>query len=106
MIRTIVGKVGVGTEEVFNLNDLTGLGDQVVIKKIIAVNDTSTNDIAIKVSSGLDTITVDSGTGSAEAVDIELSQNGLRDNRGVHSISIDSNTTEGKYYMVIHENNN
>ncbi|RLF66604.1 MAG: hypothetical protein DRN30_01815 [Thermoplasmata archaeon] len=104
MIRTIIGVAGIGTTTVFTLGDIQGLGSQVKITKMIAINDTASNAITINASSGLDTIALDTGTGSASVTAIELSQHGLRDNRGVHSISVTSATTAGKYYMTLEDN--
>ena len=104
MIRTIVGVAGIGTTEIFSLGDIQGLGEQIKITKLIAVQDTAANDVSIIVSSGLNSITLDTDAAMATVTDIELSQNGLRDNRGVHSVSILSDTTASKYYMVLEDN--
>ena len=122
MIRTIIGKLskvaGVTgettatvTEGIFEMNDLTGLASQIKINKIFATANGTKLDIIV--SNGIDSITIDTDstatTQTTEVTNISLSQHGLRDNRGVHTLSIACTgilNSQAFYYLEIEENNN
>ena len=113
MIRTIVGSISAGeTKDVFTLHDIQGLDEQVKVKKVFAIADAAgTGTISIKVSSGIDTVTVAEDVNATagdktqiEAEDIDMSQSGLRNNEGVSKVQIYSEDA-AKYYMVLEPNN-
>jgi len=106
MIRTLILNIPMGeTIEALSLNDVTGMAEELLVKKVQAVAVSGTGVLDIIVNDGSNSMVLDSGAGEAIATDILLSNTGLKSSTGVSRIMITnhSSTVDAHVYLSVSE---